>query len=136
MISVERATRINDNTEKIDTYFRELELEKFRTMDERFYVIRINGEIVASVAYHRANKLICKVLVDEKHRRKGFGSLLLKHCEIVHAQCHPNTPIHAFIKQDNIASQQMFKKNGYELALSEGGFYRAEKHIETFWRDE
>ena len=129
MINVLRATRVNDIIDKINNHFYHLGLGNFRNANERFYIIRENDEILASVAYYKPQRTIKKVFVVEKYRKKGFGSLLWKHCEIVHSQYYNNEDIIAFIQKDNIASQNLFKKNGYTLQLTENDVFRAVKRI-------
>jgi len=97
-------------------------LKKRVLKQELFLALDQKGEIIGYIAFRKKywgnNYFIEEIVVDPKHRRKGVGSMLLKHVERLCIKA--GVRLFSSTDSTNKESIEFHKKNGF----SKGGFIK------------
>ena len=80
------------------------------TLNNPFYVIRaLNDKLIGQVRIDKKDEAVISISITHEFRGKNLATKIIKDCSVKSNL----SPIYAYIKPDNIASQRAFKKAGY-----------------------
>ena len=80
------------------------------TLNNPFYVIRaLNDKLIGQVRIDKKDEAVISISITHEFRGKNLAAKIIKDCSVKSNL----SPIYAYIKPDNIASQRAFKKAGY-----------------------
>ena len=87
--------------------------------DRTLLIGEADGEKVGMVRIDRAEETEVSINVNPAHRSRGYGYALLSQ-----ALALASGDVVAEIREDNLASQRLFERVGFELQTSRDGFRR------------
>jgi RimJ/RimL family protein N-acetyltransferase len=92
--------------------------EKINDPNYNFYIFYDSNEnLIGQVRIQliSKNNSLIGVSVDQKYRGQGYGSKIIEYACSAYLKNNPNMIIHAYIKQENIKSKNIFEKSGFEF---------------------
>ncbi len=101
--------------------------DKLSDPDSYLYMLMSGGECVGHIRLDiedREAKI--SYMISPKHRKKGYGTKIIELCE--DKILNRTDRLVAFVKSDNMASAQCFRKNGYTEEI-DGETIRFSKEI-------
>ena len=117
------------NDEHLDWLTARLE----RVQYEPFFLFTAAHEVIGvsrlDLMFESAGKYEISILVDPNQHGKGFGTKILNMTCGTFFKLIPDKTIVANVHQDNIFSQKLFIRAGFQLIRSVGNFLQFEKTI-------
>ncbi len=112
-------------------------LSKLKSVDCNFYIFfDDNNHAIGQVRIDKSNnEIVIGISIDEKYRGRSLGTEMLNQATVDYLLNHKNETIVAYVKVENTASVNSFKKAGFknEKLVVEQGFesYKLYKKLDS-----
>ncbi len=107
------------------------------TFDNDYYenlVITIDGMVVGyisiTIIYEECN--LVKIIIDEKHRKRGYATLLIKKI-MSDALCNNASKVYLEVRSDNIPAKNLYEKIGFKKTNTREKYYADGMNADIYW---